>query len=130
MPAVCDVVLPCRDEALALPQVLAAWPAGLRPLVVDNGSTDATAEVARDHAATVVAEPLAGYGAAVHAGVRAARAPYVAVLDADGSMAAADLLPLLALVRNGDATMAVGRRRPVAPGVWPWHARAGTRVLA
>lgn len=130
MPAVCDVVLPCRDEALALPQVFAAWPAGLRPLVVDNGSTDATAEVARDHAATVVAEPLAGYGAAVHAGVRAARAPYVAVLDADGSMAAADLLPLLALVRNGDATMAVGRRRPVAPGVWPWHARAGTRVLA
>lgn len=128
--AACDVVLPCRDEALALPQVFADWPAGLRPLVVDNGSTDATAQVARDHAAAVVAEPLAGYGAAVHAGVTAARAPYVAVLDGDGSMAASDLLPLLELVRSGEATMAVGRRRPVARGVWPWHARAGTLVLA
>jgi len=126
----CDVVLPCRDEALALPTVFADWPKGLRPVVVDNGSTDGTARVAREYAADVVTEPVPGYGAAVHAGVSAARAPYVGVLDADGSMAATDLLPLLELVRRGEATMAVGRRRPVARGVWPWHARAGNLVLA
>jgi len=45
-------------------------------------------------------------------------------------MAATGLLPLLELVRRGEATMAVGRRRPVARGVWPWHARAGNLVLA
>jgi len=126
----CDVVLPCRDEALALPSVFAKWPPGLRAVVVDNGSTDGTAEVARHHTAAVVTEPMPGYGAAVHAGVSAASAPYVAVLDADGSMSAADLVPLLEIVRSGEATMAVGRRRPVAGGVWPWHARAGTLVLA
>ena len=127
---ICDVVLPCRDEAGALPTVFARWPAGLRPIVVDNGSSDGTAAVARHHAAEVVIEPVPGYSSAVHAGVSAARAPYVAVLDADASMAAVDLLPLLDLVRRGEATMAVGRRRPVARGLWPWHARAGTLVLA
>jgi len=126
----CDVVLPCRDEARALPAVFADWPKGLRPIVVDNGSVDETAQVARDHRAEVVVETLPGYGAAVHAGVLAARAPYVAVLDGDGSMTPAELLPLLELVRSGEVTMAVGRRRPVSRGVWPWHARAGTLLLA
>lgn len=126
----CDVVLPCRDEALALPQVFASWPDGLRAIVVDNGSTDATARVARDLGAQVVVEANAGYGAAVHAGVMAAQAPYVGVIDGDGSMSAPDLLPLLEMVRDGEVTMAVGRRRPTARGVWPWHARAGTLALA
>ena len=49
------VILPCRDEADALPGVLAAMPDGYRPLVVDNNSTDATAEVARRRGAEVVA---------------------------------------------------------------------------
>ena len=127
---ICDVVLPCRDEARALPTMFAHWPEGLRPIVVDNGSSDGTAQVARDHAAQVVVEPVPGYGSAVHAGVSAARAPYVAVLDGDASMAAVELLPLLDLVRSGEATMAVGRRRPVARGLWPWHARVGSLVFA
>ncbi len=127
---VCDVVIPCRDEALALPGVLADLPAGFRAIVVDNGSTDGTAEVAAELGATVVAEERAGYGAAVHTGVLAATAEYVAVLDGDGSMTAHDLPRLLAAVRSGEATMAIGRRRPVARGVWPWHARMGTKALA
>lgn len=126
----CDVVLPCRDEALALPSVFAGWPSALRAVVVDNGSMDGTAAVARRYGAQVVTEATPGYGSAVHAGVAAARAPYVAVLDADGSMSAVELLDLLELVQTGQATMAVGRRRPVARGVWPWHARAGTLLLA
>ncbi len=126
----CDVVVPCRDEAAALPDVLAEIPDGWRVVVVDNGSTDGTAEVARRLGATVVTEPRPGYGAAVHAGVLAATADHVAVMDGDGSMRLRDLEPMLHLVRSGAATMVVGRRRPTTPGVWPWHARAGTTLLA
>lgn len=126
----CQVVLPCRDEAPALPGVLATLPAGWEAIVVDNGSRDGTAEVARSLGAHVVAESTPGYGAAVHAGLSAATAEYVGISDADGSMSLAELPRLLALVRETDATMAIGRRRPVRPGVWPWHARAGTAALA
>ena len=129
-PATCDIVIPCRDEAAALPLVLADVPEGFAVVVVDNGSTDGTADVARSLGARVVHETRPGYGAAVHAGVEAATAEYVAVVDGDDSMVLSDLPPMLAAVRDGHATMAVGRRRPVARGVWPWHARAGTLVLA
>ncbi|EFQ82139.1 glycosyltransferase, group 2 family protein [Aeromicrobium marinum DSM 15272] len=129
-PAVCDVVVPCRDEAAALPIVLRDVPEGWRVVVVDNGSTDGTADVARALGATVVEEPLAGYGAAVHTGMLAATAEHVAVIDGDATMQLADLVPMLEVVRSGDATMAIGRRRPIRSGVWPWHARLGTWVLA
>ena len=108
----CDLVIPCRDEAAALPAVLALVPVGMRVIVVDNGSRDGTAEVARRLGATVVDESRPGYGAAVHAGMEAASAQYVAVLDGDGSMDPRELLPLLEEVRSGRATMACGRRRP------------------
>ena len=62
-----DVVLPCLDEAAALPGVLSRLPLGYRAIVVDNGSTDGTAEVAAAHGAVVVPEPQRGYGAAVQA---------------------------------------------------------------
>ncbi len=126
----CDVVIPCRDEALALPTVLAHVPAGWNVIVVDNGSTDGTADVARSLGARVVTEHRPGYGAAVHTGMLAATAEYVAVIDGDASMRMDELEPMLDLVRSGTATMAVGRRRPVGRGVWPWHARAGTKMLA
>ena len=123
-----DIVLPCLDEAEALPGVLAAMPAGYRVLVVDNGSTDGTAAVAVACGATVVLEPRRGYGAAVHAGLLAATADLVGVLDADGSLPPQALPELVtAVVRGTD--LAVGRRIPQA-GAWPWHARAGNTVLA
>src|SRR4051812_37268268 len=125
----CDLVLPCRDEAPALLDLLPRVPASFSVVVVDNGSSDGTAEVARSLGARVVHEPTPGYGAAVHAGIVAARADYVAVMDGDGSMDPCDLLPMLAEVRAGGATMAVGRRRPAARGVWPWHARLGNALV-
>jgi glycosyltransferase involved in cell wall biosynthesis len=125
----CDLVLPCRDEAAALPGVIASVPDGFRVVVVDNGSRDGTADVARSLGALVVHEPTPGYGAAVHAGVVAATGEYVAILDGDGSMDPRDLLPLLDDVRSGRATMACGRRRPATRGVWPWHARAGNAAV-
>jgi glycosyltransferase involved in cell wall biosynthesis len=125
----CDVVIPCRDEAPALPALLAKLPPGYRAIVVDNGSRDATAQVAAGLGAMVVSEPTPGYGAAVHAGLVAATAEFVAVIDGDGSMDPAQLVPMLAEVTAGRADLAVGRRRPTARGVWPWHARAGNALV-
>jgi glycosyltransferase involved in cell wall biosynthesis len=122
------VVLPCRDEAESLPGVLALIPDDYVALVVNNNSTDATAEVARRCGAQVIDEPRPGYGAAVHAGMVAASTPIVAVLDGDGSMDPRELPRLVEEVERG-ADMAVGRRRPL-PGVrWPWHARLGNQVV-
>ena len=123
-------MLPCLDEAAALPAVLATLPPDWPVLVVDNGSTDDTAAVARAWGARVVVEPRRGYGAAVHAGVWHARADLVAVLDGDGSLDTAALPVLAEAVRIGRADLAVGRRVPTGPGVWPWHARAGNAVVA
>jgi len=125
----CDLVLPCRDEAAALVDLLPRVPGEFSVIVVDNGSSDGTAEVARSLGARVVVEPAPGYGAAVHAGVNAAQGEFVAVMDGDGSMDPDDLVPMLEEVASGRATMAVGRRRPVRRGVWPWHARLGNRLV-
>ncbi|MGH3787592.1 MAG: glycosyltransferase family 2 protein [Pseudonocardiaceae bacterium] len=123
-----DIVLPCLDEAEALPDVLAAMPADYRVLVVDNGSTDDTAAVAACCGVTVISEPRRGYGAAVHAGLLAATAELVGVLDADGSLPP-QALPQLVADAAGDTDLAVGRRIPL-PGAWPWHARIGNAALA
>lgn len=123
------VIVPCRNEAGSLPGVLDALPAGYRALVVDNGSDDGTADVARAHGAVVVCEPTPGYGAAVHAGVEAATTGILCVLDGDGSLDPGELPALVARLLDG-ADLAVGRRVPVAGSGWPLHARAGNAVLA
>lgn len=125
-----DVVLPCLNEAGALPWVLLRMPEQMRALVVDNGSTDSTADIARTLGARVVAEPRPGYGAAVHTGIAAARSDVVAVMDADASLDPLDLPRLVAPVVQGEADLVVGRRIARARGVWPWHARLGNRLLA
>ena len=124
------VVLPCRDEAPALPGLFARMPAGYRVVVADNGSTDGSADIARSFGAEVVDVPQPGYGAAVHAGIRAAADGVVCVLDADGSLDPAQLPGLAEPVRAGAADLVVGRRRPVGRAAWPLHARYGNVLLA
>jgi glycosyltransferase involved in cell wall biosynthesis len=125
-----DVVLPCLDEAAALPAVLAGLPPGWRALVVDNGSTDGSAAVAAAHGATVVPEPRRGFGWACAAGLAAATAPVVAFADADASFDLRELPAVCAPVLSGAADLVLGRRRPVSAGAWPVHARAANRLLA
>ena len=81
-----DVILPCLNEAPALPWILDRMPAGFRPIVVDNRSTDGSGEVARSLGATVVPEPARGFGAAAHAGLLAATTDLVCFCDCDGSL--------------------------------------------
>jgi glycosyltransferase involved in cell wall biosynthesis len=124
-----DVVLPVLDEAAALPWVLGRLPEGFRPVVVDNGSTDGSGDVARDLGATVVVEPRRGFGAACAAGLAVARAPIVAFCDADGSLDLAELALVVAPVSDMSADLVLGARRPTAAGVWPRHARCANAYL-
>jgi glycosyltransferase involved in cell wall biosynthesis len=125
-----DVVLPCLDEAEALPWVLARIPPGWRALVVDNGSTDGSADLARELGASVVHEPRRGFGAACHAGLTAATADIVCFCDCDASLDPSFLAPFVHAVREGRADLVLGRRRPQGPGAWPAHARVGNLALA
>ncbi|MGW3248409.1 glycosyltransferase family 2 protein [Streptomyces sp. NPDC001070] len=125
-----DVVLPCLDEAEALPWVLDRIPAGWRAIVVDNGSTDGSADVARALGAHVVHEPRRGFGAACHAGVTAATADVVCVCDCDASLDPALLPAVAGPVLDGAADLVLGRRRPVTRRAWPLHARLANLELA
>jgi glycosyltransferase involved in cell wall biosynthesis len=131
-----DVVLPCLNEAGALPWVLSRMPNGFRPIVADNGSTDESAAIAAAYGARVVHVPQRGFGAACHAGLLAARSDIVCVMDADASFDPGDL-PLVAdPVKTNAADLMLGRRTTQgtgtkgAKGAWPLHARIGNRVLA
>jgi glycosyltransferase involved in cell wall biosynthesis len=130
LPPCTDVVLPCLNEAAALPWVLSRIPAGYRAIVADNGSTDGSAELAERLGAAVVRVPQRGFGAAAHAGLCAAAAELVCFLDADGSFDPAQLPRVVDPVAAGAADLMLGRRRPSERGAWPVHARAGNAVLA
>jgi glycosyltransferase involved in cell wall biosynthesis len=126
---VIDVILPVLDEAFALPWVLARMPSGHRPIVVDNGSRDGSAAIARSHGALVVVEPVRGFGAACWTGLRAATAEVVCFMDADASLDPLELPRVSRPVLDGDADLVLGARR-AERGAWPAHARVANRLLA
>ncbi|HYZ12387.1 MAG TPA: glycosyltransferase family 2 protein [Actinomycetota bacterium] len=125
-----DVILPVLNEVSSIPWVLGRMPAGYRPIVVDNGSTDDSASVARELHATVVAEPRRGFGAACAAGLAAAEADIVAFMDCDGSLDPADLPTVVGPVAAGGTDLVLGMRVTFTRGSWPAHARVANRVLA
>lgn len=127
-----DVIIPVLDEAEALPGLLAAFPAGYRAIVVDNGSSDGSGEIAADLGAMVVTEPARGFGAACWAGLVAAGPGdgVVCFMDGDGSLDPRHL-PLVAdPVLRGEHDLVLGARRPTSPRAWPAHARIANAVLA
>src|SRR5579875_3080514 len=102
------VVMPCLNEAETLATcvdkaIAALQENGIRGEVVvaDNGSTDGSQEIAAAHGARVIAVPIRGYGAALDAGVHAARGTYVLMADADDSYNFAHIPRFLAELRNG-----------------------------
>jgi dTDP-L-rhamnose 4-epimerase len=126
---VVDVVLPVLDEAAALPWVLGRMPPGFRPLVVDNGSSDGSAEIALRLGARVVREPQTGFGAACHAGLLAAHSELVCFMDCDGSLDPRELPRVAGPVLGGERELMLGARQ-AERGAWPLHARLANRVLA
>ncbi|MDQ6725064.1 MAG: glycosyltransferase family 2 protein [Actinomycetota bacterium] len=126
------VVVPVLDEAAAIRGLLAAMPDGYTAVVVDNGSSDGSGDLARAGGAIVVKEPVRGFGAACWAGLLAA-APadgVVCFMDGDGSLDPADLVRVAGPVLAGEADLVLGARRPTSRGAWPAHARAANRFLA
>jgi glycosyltransferase involved in cell wall biosynthesis len=124
-----DLVLPCLDEAAAIPWVLERIPYGIRAIVVDNGSSDGSADVARSLGAVVVDSPVRGYGAACHTGLEFATADLVAFCDCDATLDPGDVLTLAAALRSG-ADLVIGRRRPTSRASWSMPARLANLELA
>jgi glycosyltransferase involved in cell wall biosynthesis len=122
------VVLPVLNEAEALPWVLSRMPAAYTPLVVDNGSTDGSAQIAAEHGARVVYEPQPGFGAACFAGLLAAGDGVVCFMDCDASLDPRDL-PLVAdPVARGEHDLVLGARQ-AEPGAMTAHQRVANRAL-
>lgn len=124
-----DVVLPCLDEAAALPWVLSRLPMGYRAIVADNGSTDGSGEIASQHGALVVPASPKGFGSACAAGLAACTDDVICFLDADGSLDPQQLPRVVEPLLDG-ADLVLGRRRPTTRGAWPLHARLGNVEVA
>ena len=112
-PAAVSIVIPAKDEALSIAGVVrrlrdtAPW---REIIVVDDGSSDATAAQARDAGACVIRHPYnKGNGAAVKTGARQASGEFILIVDADGQHDAGDTQRLVA--RLGEFDLVVGARR-------------------
>lgn len=108
------LIIPALNEAQAIAPVLRAIPANVTQIiVVDNGSTDDTAAVARSCGATVVHEPVRGYGRACLTGIAQAMKScpdVIAFMDADGSDDPAELHRIIEPIQSGRADFVIGSR--------------------
>lgn len=137
-PVEVSVVLPCLNEEQAVGAVVdRAW-AGIAAsgragevVVVDNGSVDNSAEIAREHGARVVLEPRPGYGSAYLAGLAAARGEAIVMADADGSYDVGELRRFVdALEAGHDLVLGSRLRGTIHRGAMPWaHRWIGNPVL-
>jgi hypothetical protein len=133
-----SIVMPCLDEARTVGRCVDKAVAALRDMgvcgevvVADNGSSDGSREIAEAHGARVVPVAQRGYGAALQAGIAAARGRFVIMGDADDSYDFSRLEPFVERLRAGDDLVMGNRfRGGIRPGAMPWlHRYVGNPVL-
>ena len=136
-----SVVVPCRNEHETIGSTIAEIESMLTVLdttaeiiVVDNNSSDASAEIVAGTSARLVSEPTPGYGAALKRGIAESRGHYVIFGDADGSYDFRQSPDILHRLQNGEA-LVLGCRLPagngtIEPGAMPWlHQHFGNPVI-
>lgn len=132
-----SVVIPCLDEAETITecvvqarQVLADNGLEGEVIVVDNGSTDGSGDLARAAGANVIAEPRRGYGSAYLAGLAAARGDYIVMVDADLTYDFREIPRFVQELEDGAELVVGNRMRGLRPGSMSWLSRVGNPLLS
>ena len=132
-----SVVIPCLNEAESIEACVRAVRDVLddahydgEVVVVDNGSTDGSGELAAAAGARVVPEPRRGYGRAYLTGLAAAQGRYIVMLDADMTYDAGELPRFVKALDDGGDLVIGDRMQGIQPGAMPWlHRHVGNPVL-
>ena len=121
-----SLIIPCLNEEESIAKTLKRAQKAfehheLEIVVVDNASTDRSAEIARENGARVIREEKRGYGAAILRGLKEAKGDYLVIGDADGTYDFEDALPLIEDLKAG-VEFAIGNRLTglAEPGAMPW----------
>ncbi|TMQ33766.1 MAG: glycosyltransferase family 2 protein [Planctomycetota bacterium] len=134
-----SIVMPCLNEARTVGRCVEKAVHALQELgingevvVADNGSTDGSQTIAREHGARVIDVERRGYGSALQAGIAAARGRYVIMGDADDSYDFSRIEPFVSKLREGhDLVMGNRFQGGILPGAMPWsHRYIGNPVLS
>jgi glycosyltransferase involved in cell wall biosynthesis len=127
------LIIPTLNEAESIGPLLAEIPAEWldQVIVVDNGSTDGTGEIARLAGVQVIQEPRRGYGYACAAGALAAEGDILVFMDGDGSFVPGEFPSLVAPIERGEADLVLGSRvlANPHPDAMPSHQLIGNRLV-
>jgi glycosyltransferase involved in cell wall biosynthesis len=139
IPSTCgiSVVIPCLDEAETIAECVTDARAVLEEsgfagevIVVDNGSTDGSGDLARAAGALVIEEPRHGYGSAYLAGLAAAHGDYIVMVDADLTYDFREIPRFIQELEHGAQLVVGDRMRSIRPGAMPWLSRLGNPLLS